>query len=86
MISWIKKNKANILGPLFIWYAVGALFGIIDTLNARSNILAMDPNHKYSSGCTYTSLSGVLNPGYVIACELGRARWNWEPGGNNVHP
>jgi hypothetical protein len=85
MIAWIRKNKSEIFVGLVIWYSVGAIFGIIETINARSSFLSID-DHHYKSGCTYTSLSGLLNPGYVVTCELGRARWNWEPGGKHVQP
>jgi hypothetical protein len=80
MIFWIKKNRATIFASLLVWWGVGALFGLINTVNARTDIFTFH-SHDYTSGCDYTSLSGLLNPGYVLVCELGRARWHWEPGG-----
>ena len=52
---------------LAIYFLVGAIIGIVETADARM---------AGKDGCVYNSVSGVLNLGRVLACELGRDRFD----------
>jgi len=52
--------------PLF---GIGFISGACITIDARTN---------GQNGCVYRSISSLANPGYVLACELFRKRFEYE--------
>lgn len=55
-----------------IWFAVAFFFGLCSTLGERGDF----KNPK--SGCIYESWAPYLSPGYIVACELFRKRFERE--------
>lgn len=89
MIAWIKANRVAIAIVCAAWFGIGVLFGAATTANERSDFKTecipnnhggcdtkvIDTSH---SGCIYRSLSAILNPGYIVGCELFRRRFEYE--------
>lgn len=57
------------------WSATGFMFGAMNTLMERDTVFG---TRQAKSGCIYRSVAPLLNPGYVLACELFRVRFEYE--------
>jgi hypothetical protein len=65
MKSFIKRHASEIAIVTSIWWGTGALISIIHQfggINGREK-------------CVYKSIGAFLNPGWIIACELYRERF-----------
>lgn len=68
----MKKEAA--IWVAVIWFALTFFIGFLDsTVNQRP----IDPN-KTKSGCVYKSVVSYFSPGYMVACELFRNRFERE--------
>lgn len=85
MINFIRKNR----WPITLWclgyFALSFLIGVMETGSERAE-MAYQTNEKGErewkslgkSGCRYKSFSSLVNPGYIIGCELFRARYDYD--------
>lgn len=65
----LSKEIGIALAYLSAWvFGVGFLMGFFATIDARTN---------NQTGCVYRSVSSLANPGYVMACELFRKRYEY---------
>lgn len=84
----MKQYLIPILLGLSVWSGTGFLVGILVSANERQQNYhwdySVDEKHPQKviepgrSGCVYKSIAPLLNPGYVIGCELFRKRFEKE--------
>ena len=69
MSDKMKKILERILTGLLVWCIVGVLVGLLNTFIERADF------KNPTDGCVYRSYAQYTNPGYLLSCELLRARF-----------
>jgi hypothetical protein len=67
---------------LLVYFCAGFAIGSLESLMIRTDQTYDAKEQKVidtsRSGCIYKSVSSLLNPGHIIACELFRRRFEVE--------
>lgn len=78
----MKKYKAEIATAFVIWFAIGFVMGLVETMSYRWDWEYEPGTGKHidtsKSGCVYKSYAAFLSPGHISACELFRRRFEME--------
>lgn len=76
----MKEKLMYVAAFMLCWNAAGFFVGALATVDYRNDHDWVDGRYVSTakSGCVYKSISAFTNPGFIIACELFRKRFEIE--------